>query len=162
MPDRFRHLVRLVDWLHFAWVVGDAKSIVVTTLCVCLWLSLIACSHYTLLHGPGCNFGEWWGCSLVVHYWAYLQSVLGFRCYDNIAPCVLAISAHDTVAANAKCQRVTRSAPGWSERWHAVAASIAPAIMTDSIKRRLRTTPMHCYTHEYLKHAVIVRWQMKR
>jgi len=28
-----------------------------------------------------------------VHYWADLQSVHGFRCYDNIAP-------------NAKCQRV--------------------------------------------------------
>jgi len=28
-----------------------------------------------------------------MHYWADLQSVHGFRCYDNIAP-------------NAKCQRV--------------------------------------------------------
>jgi len=28
-----------------------------------------------------------------VHYWADLQSLHGFRCYDNIAP-------------NAKCQRV--------------------------------------------------------
>ena len=25
------------------------------------------------------------GCPLVVHYWADLQSVHGFRCYDNIA-----------------------------------------------------------------------------
>jgi len=33
------------------------------------------------------------GCLLVVHYWAHLQSVHGFRCNDNIAP-------------NAKCQRV--------------------------------------------------------
>ena len=33
------------------------------------------------------------GCPLVVHYWADLQSVHGFRCYDNIAP-------------NVKCQRV--------------------------------------------------------
>ena len=33
------------------------------------------------------------GCHLVVHYWADLQSVYGFRCYDNTAP-------------NAKCQRV--------------------------------------------------------
>jgi len=31
--------------------------------------------------------------SIVVHYWADLQSVHGFRCYGNIAP-------------NAKCQRV--------------------------------------------------------
>jgi len=33
------------------------------------------------------------GGPLVVHYWADLQLVHGFRCYDNIAP-------------NAKCQRV--------------------------------------------------------
>ena len=32
-------------------------------------------------------------CHLVVHYWADLQSVHGFHCYDNIAP-------------NAKCQWV--------------------------------------------------------
>ena len=48
----------------------------------------------TLLHGSRCNFGEnGRECPLVVHYWADLQSVHGFRCYDNIAP-------------NAKCQRV--------------------------------------------------------
>jgi len=28
----------------------------------------------TLLHGPGCNLGEWYGCPLVVHYWADLQT----------------------------------------------------------------------------------------
>ena len=33
------------------------------------------------------------GCPLVVHYWADLQSVHKFRCYDNIMP-------------KAKCQRV--------------------------------------------------------
>jgi len=33
-----------------------------------------------------------------VHHWANLQSVQGFRCYDNIAP-------------NAKCQRVLVLAP---------------------------------------------------
>ena len=47
----------------------------------------------TLLHGPGCNLGNGRGCPLVVHYRADLQSVDGFRCYDNIVP-------------NAKCQRV--------------------------------------------------------
>ena len=50
----------------------------------------------SLLHGPGCKLAEWQGCPLgplVLHYWADLQSVHGFRCYDNIAP-------------NAKCQRV--------------------------------------------------------
>ena len=41
--------------------------------------------------------------------------VIGFRCYDNIAPRVLAVGAHDSIAASAKCQRVhacTRSMPG--------------------------------------------------
>jgi len=38
----------------------------------------------TLLHGPGCNLGNGRGCPLAVHYWADLQSVHGFRCYDNI------------------------------------------------------------------------------
>ena len=47
----------------------------------------------TLLHGPRYNLGNGRECPLVVHYWADLQSVHGFRCYDNIA-------------ANAKCQRV--------------------------------------------------------
>jgi len=47
----------------------------------------------TLLHGPGCKLGEWMACRLVVHYELDLQSVHGFRCYDN-------------TARNAKCQRV--------------------------------------------------------
>jgi len=42
--------------LHFAWVVDDAKFIVVTRVCVCVCLSAAACPH---LHGPGCNLGEW-------------------------------------------------------------------------------------------------------
>jgi len=46
-----------------------------------------------LLHGPGCKLGYGTGCPLVVHYWADLQSVHGFRCYDN-------------KAQNAECQRV--------------------------------------------------------
>ena len=37
---------------------------------------------------------------------ADLQSVHGFRCYDNVAPSVLAIDAHDSIVENAKCQRV--------------------------------------------------------
>jgi len=43
----------------------------------------------TLLHGPGCNLGEWQGFSLVVHYSADLQSVHEFCCYDNIHVCRL-------------------------------------------------------------------------
>jgi len=47
----------------------------------------------TLLHGPGCNLGDCRKSPLVVHYRADLQSMHGFRSYDDIAP-------------NAKCQRV--------------------------------------------------------
>jgi len=46
-----------------------------------------------LLHGLGCNFGEWQRFPLVVHCLADLQSVHRFCCYDNIA-------------SNAICQRV--------------------------------------------------------
>ena len=60
--------------LHFACVVDDAKRIVVTAVCVCLCVCVF-------VSGPA-----------VAHCWADLQSVHGFRCYDN--------------SANAKCQRV--------------------------------------------------------
>ena len=50
-------------------------------------------SHTTAVHAPGCNLGGMvWG-PVVMHYWADLQSVHGFRYYDNIVP-------------NVKCQRV--------------------------------------------------------
>jgi len=70
---------------------------------------------------------EWWGCPLVVHYWADLQSVHGLR-YENIAPRVLAIGAHGRHRQNTgeremsastikQCQRIglhacTRFVPG--------------------------------------------------
>jgi len=76
-----------VSWLyavllHAAWVVDDANCILVMLICVSV------CP--TLLHGPGCNLGEWlvpWGGvpSVVVHHWADLQSVHRFCCYDNRA-----------------------------------------------------------------------------
>jgi len=58
-------------------------------LCVCL--SLNTFPHYCT--GPDVSWGNGRGCPVVVHYWADLQSVHGFRCYDNILP-------------NVKCQRV--------------------------------------------------------
>ena len=58
-------------------------------LCVCL--SLVAFRPYCT--DPDVSWGNSSGCPLVVHYWAGLQSVHGFRCCDNIAP-------------NAKYQRV--------------------------------------------------------
>jgi len=58
-------------------------------MCVCL--SLTAYPHCCTDSDVAWEDGR--GCPLVVHYWADLQSVYGFRCYKNIAP-------------NAKCRRV--------------------------------------------------------
>jgi len=62
-------------------------------LCVCVsvCLSLAAFRHFCT--DPDVTWRNGSGFPLVVHYSAGLQSVHGFRCYDNIAP-------------NAKCQRV--------------------------------------------------------
>jgi len=69
--------------LHFAWVVDDAKCIVVTRVCVsvCVCLSEAACLHYCT--DPDVTWQSGRGCPLVVHYWADLQSVHGLRCYGN-------------------------------------------------------------------------------
>jgi len=68
--------------LHFALVVDDAKSIVVMAVCACLCLSLAAFPHYCT--DPDLTWRNGRCCPLVVHYWANLQSMHGFRCYDNI------------------------------------------------------------------------------
>jgi len=52
-------------------------------LCVCVSVCTFR-RIPTLLHGPGCKLGNGKGCPVVVHYWADLQSVHGFRCYDNV------------------------------------------------------------------------------
>jgi len=43
----------------------------------------------TLLHGPDVTWGNGRGCPILEYYWADLQSVHGFRCYDNIHVCKL-------------------------------------------------------------------------
>jgi len=55
------------------------------SMCVCLrvCMSIAACPHYCT--DPDVTWGNGRGCTLVVHYWADLQSLHGFRCYDNIA-----------------------------------------------------------------------------
>jgi len=65
-------------------------------LCVCL--SLAACPHYCT--DPHVTWRNDRGCPLVAHYWAHLQLVHGFRCYDNIAEREMSASA------------CTRSMPG--------------------------------------------------
>jgi len=63
-------------------------------------LSLAVFPRYCM--DPAVTWGNGRGWPLVVQYWEDLQSVHGFRWYDDIAP-------------NAKCQQVlcTRSMPGY-------------------------------------------------
>ena len=83
--------------LHFAWGVAEAIYILITAIvclsvCLCVVsLSLAAFPHYCM--DLNVTWGNDRGCPVVVQFWADLQSLHGFRCYDNIA-------------SNAKCQRV--------------------------------------------------------
>ena len=61
--------------------------------CICLSVCLSLAAFPRYCTAPDVTWGNGTGCPVVLHYWADLQSVHGFRCYDNIAP-------------NAKCQRV--------------------------------------------------------
>ena len=85
--------------LYFTRGVAEAKCILVVAICVSVCLSLATLPHYCM--DPDVTRRNGRGCPLVVHYWADLQSVHGFHCYDNIAP-------------NAKCQRVL---VGWLVGW---------------------------------------------
>jgi len=83
---------------------------------VCLFLT--AFPHYCT--DPDVTWGNFRGCPLVVHYWADLQSVLGFCCYDNTHVCKLialrtanAYSAEHKMSANA----CTRSVVGLLVVW---------------------------------------------
>ena len=78
-------LLMLLSSLHYVWVADDAIRLLVTwvCLCVCVCLSLATLPHYCM--DPDVTRRNGRGCPLVVHYWADLQSVHGFHCYDNIA-----------------------------------------------------------------------------
>ena len=78
--------------LRFAWGIAEAKCVLGMAVCVSVCLPVPRCIP-TLLHGPGRNLGEWYGCPLVVHCLADFQSVRRFHYYDNMV-------------SNAKCQRV--------------------------------------------------------
>ena len=63
------------------------KGILIAVVCLCVCVSVclsVPRRMPTLLHVPGCNLGDGMGCSLVVHYWADLQSVHRFGCHGNI------------------------------------------------------------------------------
>jgi len=82
-------------------------------------LSLAAFPHYCT--DLDVSWGNCKGCPVVVHYWADLQLVHGFHCYDNKAP-------------NTKCQRVLVLAlclivrcgaePVWRDCWTKSTAAI--------------------------------------
>ena len=73
----------------------------ITSVCLSVCLSVNR-RIPTLLHGPGCKFEEWyWVPSSCALYWSDLQSVHGFRCYDNSAKREMSASA------------CTRSMPGY-------------------------------------------------
>jgi len=78
--------------LHFVWGIVEAKCISRVSVCVCVCVSLPRC-----IPTPCTDLDVTWengrGYPLVVHCWADLQSVHGFRCYDDIVP-------------NANCQRL--------------------------------------------------------
>jgi len=81
--------VFILQSLHFAWVVDDAKCIVATRICVsCVCVCLSVClrpyAHTTAPTDPAVTWGRGRGCPLVVHYLADLQSVHRLRCYGNI------------------------------------------------------------------------------
>jgi len=58
-------------------VVWSRASVCLQSVC----LSAAACPHYCMDPDVTCRSGS--GCSLVVYYWADLQSVHGLRCYGN-------------------------------------------------------------------------------
>jgi len=58
---------------------------------LCLCVSLAVFPHYRM--DPHVTWENGKRCPLFMHYWADLQLVHGFHCYDNIMP-------------NAKCQRL--------------------------------------------------------
>ena len=52
-------------------------------ICLCVRLSLESLPHYYM--DRDVTWGNGRECPLVVHYWADLQSLHGFRCYENRA-----------------------------------------------------------------------------
>ena len=52
-------------------------------LSACLYVCISPYVNTTARRLPLCNLGDGRECTLVVHYWADLQSVYGFRCYGN-------------------------------------------------------------------------------
>jgi len=61
-----------------------SRASVCLCVCVCVSVCLYAAACLQYCTDPDVTWGSGRGCSLVVHYWADLQSVHGMRCYGNI------------------------------------------------------------------------------
>jgi len=100
----------ILCWLHFAWVVDDAKCIVVTRVCVSVCLSAAVRPHYCT--DPDVTWGRGRGCPLVVHYWADLQSVHRLRCCGNNAnPSLRGVRARSWLVTSRWQRRSQHCAP---------------------------------------------------
>ena len=126
--------------------------------CLCVCVSIRG-RMPTLSHGPGCNLGSGRGCPLVVHNWADLQSVHGFRCYDNIAP-------------NAKCQRVLVLALCHGIKLHSTSAAILaahvmrrenqpPLQQVDQDTQRPALCSISCFAAEATSRSCVFRWHCR-
>jgi len=85
---------------HLAWGIAEVKCIVVMAVCVSVYLSLETLLHHCM--DTAVTWANGRRCPLVVHYWADLQSLHGFRCFDNIHVCKL-IALYTTNAYSANC-----------------------------------------------------------
>jgi len=89
----------------------NSHASVCVCLCVRLCLSVAACPHYCT--DPDATWENGRGCPLAVQYSADLQSVHGFRCYDNIQVCrLIALYAANAYSAEREmspsaCTRTT-------------------------------------------------------
>jgi len=70
-------------WMHQPHYISRESQTIqnVYLSCVSVCLSLGTFTHYCT--DPDVNWRNGRGCRLVVHYWADLQSVHRFHCYDN-------------------------------------------------------------------------------
>jgi len=58
-------------------------------LCVCLSVTRSLAAFQQYCTDPDVSWRNGSRCPIIVHYWADLKSVHGFRCYDNIHVCKL-------------------------------------------------------------------------
>ena len=100
----------LAAYLHF--LRGILATAICVSVCASVCLSLAVFPHYCM--DPDVTWGSGRGCPVVVHYWADLQSVHGFRCYDNIHVCkIIALYNAYSAECEMSASACTRSMAGY-------------------------------------------------